>query len=185
MGRIRIKGIKVALYILLILSPSFAQYLIKSHCIDDGGVATVTAGGYTLGISISQSFIGKIESGGYTAYIGYWPPWGSIPGIEESEQNRNFGQPIVFSLSQNYPNPVSTRTIIKYSIAIPCKVELALFDVTGRQVTLLLNENQKAGYYQINWNIRNVSEKQLPNGVYFYRLTAGNYTNVKKLVIVR
>lgn len=90
-----------------------------------------------------------------------------------------------FSLSQNYPNPVVSRTVIKYSIASLCKVELKLFDVTGRQVAVLVNENQKPGYYQVNWNIRNVSEKQLPNGVYFYRLTAGNWINTKKLVIVR
>uniref|UniRef100_A0A7C4X970 T9SS type A sorting domain-containing protein n=1 Tax=candidate division WOR-3 bacterium TaxID=2052148 RepID=A0A7C4X970_UNCW3 len=54
-----------------------------------------------------------------------------------------------------------------------------------RQVATLVNENQNPGYYQVNRNIRSVSEKQLPNGVYFYRLTAGDWTETKKMVIVR
>ncbi|MHA1279233.1 MAG: T9SS type A sorting domain-containing protein [Candidatus Helarchaeota archaeon] len=90
-----------------------------------------------------------------------------------------------FTLNQNFPNPVSRRTSIKYSIPNFCKVELKLFDVTGRQIAVLVNESQKPGCYQVTWDIHNVPEKRLPNGVYFYRLTAGDYTNTKKLVIVR
>ncbi len=107
-------------------------------------------------------------------------PYG-VPGIADNFTNQN----TKFRLYQNSPNPVSSRTTIKYSIASLCKVELELFDVTGRQLMVLVNENQEPGYYQVNWNIRNVSEKQLPNGVYFYRLTAGDWTSTKKMVIAR
>lgn len=177
---------KLSLLIVICVSFIFSQtYSLKSYCIDAGGVATVTSGGYKMGMSVSQSFIGKVDGGGYTAYIGYWPPWGSLPGVEETDRSSGLGQPTIFSLNQNYPNPVSHRTIIKYSIARPCKVELKLFDITGRQIAVLVNENQKPGYYQVNWNIRNVSEKQLPNGVYFYQLTAGDWADIKKMVIVR
>ena len=179
----KIKFISLSLISCTIL---FAQtYTLKSYCIDDGGVAAVTAGGYKMGMSVSQSFIGKVEGGGYTAYIGYWPPWGSIPGVEETDKSQVLVQPIVFSLNQNHPNPVSHRTAIKYSIASPCKVELKLYDITGRQVATLVNENQKPGHYQVNWDICNVSERQLPNGVYFYQLTAGDYTDTKKMIILR
>jgi hypothetical protein len=177
---------KLSLLIIICVTFIFSQtYTLKSYCIDDGGVARMTGGNYIMGGSVSQSFIGKVEGGGYTAYIGYWPPWGSIPGIEETERAFGLGQSVVFSLRQNYPNPVLSRTLIKYSIASPCKVELELYDITGRQVATLVNKNQKPGYYQVNWNIRNVSEKQLPNGVYFYRLTAGDWTETKKMVIIR
>jgi hypothetical protein len=176
----------ITLVMLLHIVCLFPQnYLLKSYVIDDGGIARMTGGNYIMGGSVSQSFIGKVEGGGYTAYIGYWPPWGSLPGIEESDRSSGLKQPIVFNLHQNYPNPVSHGTVIKYSIANPCKVELILYDITGRQVAVLVNENQKLGYYQVNWDIHNVSEKQLPNGVYFYRFTAGEYTNTKKMVIVR
>lgn len=100
-------------------------------------------------------------------------------GIHSTRKNLSH---LDFTLNQNYPNPVFSRTTIKYSIAKPCKVELKLFDDAGRQVATLVNERQKPGYYQVNWNIRNVSEKQLPNGVYFYRLEAGEFTATKKMV---
>ncbi|MBA7518670.1 hypothetical protein ES705_10742 [subsurface metagenome] len=107
----------------------------------------------------------------------------NITGIEE-EQTNNL-QPVEFALMQNYPNPVLSKTVLKYGIPKTCKVELKLYDVTGRQVTVLVDENQKPGYYKVNWHIRNVSEKQLANGIYFYRLKAGDFVSTKKMVIVR
>ncbi len=108
---------------------------------------------------------------------------GDLPqvGINDVKLNPCFG----FQLNLNYPNPFVSRTVIKYSIAKPCKVELKLYDVAGRQVATLVSENQKPGYYQVNWDIRNFSEKELSNGVYFYRLTAGDYMETKKMVIIR
>lgn len=173
------------LMMIILFTSSFAQYILKSRCIDDGGIATVTSGGYKMGCSVSQSFIGKVSAGGYIAYIGYWTPGIIGTGIQEYDQQQNLTPPITFNLQQNYPNPVSFRTAIKYSIASKCEVELKLFDITGRLVTTLIKENQEPGYYQVNWNIHNVTKKQLPNGVYFYRLTAGDYTNTKKMVVVR
>ncbi len=119
---------------------------------------------------------------GYYSKI-YCDAEGWIPSVED----KNFANKTssVNTLNQNYPNPIVSRTVIKYSIANPCKVELKLFDLTGRQIATLVNENQKPGYYQVNWDIRNFSEKELPDGVYFYRLTAGDYTNTKRMVIVR
>jgi outer membrane protein assembly factor BamB len=90
-----------------------------------------------------------------------------------------------FHLLQNYPNPALEKTNIKYSILKPCKVEIKLFDVTGKQITTLVNKYQKPGSYQVTWDISASSKKQLPNGVYFYRLRAGDFTNTRKMVVVR
>jgi len=65
------------------------------------------------------------------------------------------------------------------------KVELKVYDINGRNIATLVNENKESGYYQVKWNIRNVSEKHLANGVYFYRLVAGEFIKTKKMVIVR
>ncbi len=179
------KNSNITLLLTFLLCVSFCHsYILKSYVIDGGGVAKASSSGYIIGCSVSQSFAAKVSAGNYIAYIGYWTPRIAPPGIEETNRF-NLVQPVVFSLSPNYPNPVSHRTTIKYSIANTCNVELKLFDVTGRQVAVLVNENQKPGYYQINWDIRNVSEAQLPNGVYFYRLTAGDYTETRKMVVVR
>ncbi len=180
--------IKTAISILIILiGLPFAQsYILKSYCIDDGGTARVATSNYIMGGSLSQKFVGRSSTGNYIVHIGYWTPI-IMPyyGINEADHSRNPEVSLVFSLNQNYPNPVSSRTTIKYSIASPCQVELKLYDITGRHVATLVNENQKPGNYQVNWNIRNVSERRLPNGVYFYRLTTGDFTHTKKMVVVR
>lgn len=90
-----------------------------------------------------------------------------------------------FSLHQTKPNPVGSITTIEYSIANTCKVELRLYDVTGRQVATLVNENQKPGYYQVDWDIKDVSKMKLPNSVYFYRLKAASFIESKKMMILR
>lgn len=107
----------------------------------------------------------------------------SPPGIEEEQANSL--QPVKFALMQNFPNPVYSKTTVKYAIPKTCKVELKLYNVTGREVAVLINENQKPGHYQVNLDIRNVSERGLANGVYFYQLAASDYTITKKMVIIR
>lgn len=181
MNRVRIT---ILLFVLVTLT--FSQsYILKSYVIDNGGVSKITSSGYIMGGSVSQSFIGRVSGGNYIAHIGYWTPKNAPPGIQEYDQLEDLGPPIIFSLNQNYPNPVYLKTNIKYSIPKTCKVELKLYDVTGRQVTVLVDQNQKPGYYKVNWHIRNVSEKQLANGIYFYRLKAGDFVSTKKMVIVR
>lgn len=160
-------------------------YVLKPYVIDDGGVRKATSSGFEVGVSVGQSFSGKVAAGNYVCYVGYWTPKICYPGIEELENQSYWGKPRVFALQQNYPNPVFSKTVIKYSIAKPCKVELKLFDATGRQIAVLVSEKQTPGYYQMNWNIQNVAEKQLANGVYFYRLEAGNYTSSRKMLIIR
>lgn len=104
-----------------------------------------------------------------------------VLGLKGKSETKIF-QPSVVG---NYPNPIVTETVIKYSVSEETIVTLKLFDIMGKEIATLLHKNQKPGYYQVNCDIRNVSEKQLPNGVYFYQLTAGDWTSTKKMVIVR
>lgn len=106
----------------------------------------------------------------------------TAPGVEELEISKSL--PICY-LSQNSPNPVSERTIIKYVLPERLQVELKVYDESGREIITLLSKGQTAGHYKVNWDIRDVSKKKLPNGVYFYRLKAGNFTKTKKMVVVR
>jgi hypothetical protein len=88
--------------------------------------------------------------------------------------------PTGFSLSQNYPNPFNPETKIKYSIPLQGEVTLRVYDITGRLVVNLVNENQKAGVYEAGFNASNLS-----SGVYIYRLTSGNYTDTKKMILIK
>ena len=143
---------------------------------------------WTLPFSVQYDIVKGISDilyigGRYAGDVAIWrvDPYG--PGIVENQTE--IGRSNYFNLSQNFPNPVFSRTIIKYYIANPCKVELKLFNIAGRQIAILANESQTPGYYQVNWDIRNLSKTLLPNGVYFYRLTGGEFTDTKKLVIMR
>jgi hypothetical protein len=82
-----------------------------------------------------------------------------------------------FSLMQNYPNPFNPMTMIKYDLPQAVTVKLQIFDLTGRLVQTLVNEHKPAGHYSAVWNAQNVS-----SGIYFIRLSAGDFTAVKKCV---
>ena len=178
------KFVFVVLFLSLCVSVSFAQtYVLKNDVIDDGGTRMSSAG-YVLRGSFGQPTIGKISSANYIAYIGFWHPYPVGPGIEE---DLLFGRsiPIVFSLSQNYPNPVTHSTTIKYGLPQESRVDIRVFNSAGQQIRTLVKENQDPGYYKVKWDLRGVSGEHLPNGVYFYRITAGEFIRTKKMVILR
>ena len=88
--------------------------------------------------------------------------------------------PYSFELSQNYPNPFNPATVIEYSIASQEKVSLKVFDLLGREVSTLVNDIQNPGSYSITFNGANLS-----SGVYFYKLTAGSFTSIKRMILVK
>ena len=94
----------------------------------------------------------------------------------ENELNNNFG----FYLYQNYPNPFNSTTKVKYSIYQSGIVQIKLFDVLGKEIKILINEFKPAGKYEIEFNAGNFS-----SGVYFYEIKAGNFKNVKKLILLK
>ncbi len=88
--------------------------------------------------------------------------------------------PTKFSLKQNYPNPFNPKTKIKYEIAKSGFVNLKVFDVLGREIKTLVNENKNAGYYEIDFDANNLN-----SGIYFYKLTTNNFSEMKKMILVK
>ncbi len=88
--------------------------------------------------------------------------------------------PTEFMLMQNYPNPFNPATSISYALPKSEKVTLKVYDILGSEVATLVNEMQPAGNHVINFDARRLS-----SGVYFYRIQAGNFTQVKKMVLIR
>jgi hypothetical protein len=88
--------------------------------------------------------------------------------------------PSVFSLSQNFPNPFNPSTTIQYSIKERTPVQLMLYDILGRVVEVLVNEEQYAGYYKVNFN-----GSRLASGIYLYRLKAGSFIETKKMLLIK
>ncbi len=100
-----------------------------------------------------------------------------VVGIEDNVLN---SIPTKFSLSQNYPNPFNPSTTIKYQIPEMNFVTLRVYDVLGRYVATLVNEEKPAGYYQIEFNA-----SALSSGIYFYQFKTDNFCETKKMLLIR
>jgi photosystem II stability/assembly factor-like uncharacterized protein len=103
----------------------------------------------------------------------------------QSKLQKNTASPVsscrkTFSLAQNYPNPFNPGTTISYNLPADSKVSLRVFDLTGKEVAELVNGLQTQGSHSVNFNAKNLS-----SGIYFYRITAGNYNEVKKMILVK
>jgi len=88
--------------------------------------------------------------------------------------------PFTFELQQNYPNPFNPVTTIQFQVPQTARTTLTLYDILGRNVTTLLDQDISAGKHMISWDSSNVS-----SGVYFYRLTSGSYTDTKKMIVAK
>jgi hypothetical protein len=100
-------------------------------------------------------------------------------------ETTNSGIPSDFSLSQNYPNPFNPTTKIKYTIPSVgtrdrVSVQLRIYDILGREIATLVNEEKPAGEYEVELNAAN-----LPSGIYFYQLKVGQFSETKKMILLR
>ncbi len=107
---------------------------------------------------------------------------GDANSLFEEDNNPvvNNNTPEKFELKQNYPNPFNPNTVISYSVAKSEKVEIRVYDLLGKEVQTLVNEVKSPGSYNIMFNAANLS-----SGVYFYRIIAGSFTEVKKMTLVK
>ncbi len=138
------------------------------------------AGAGTANAPHEYSFTDKnITSGRYTYRLEQIDRDGSFK-YSQSVEVEVGTVPQVFSLSQNYPDPFNPATVISYQLAVNSFVTVKVYDELGREVSRLVNGNQSAGSHSIRWDGANFS-----SGVYFYELSAGNFHDVKKLILLK
>ncbi|MEW6686245.1 MAG: C25 family cysteine peptidase [Candidatus Edwardsbacteria bacterium] len=94
-------------------------------------------------------------------------------------------QPLVFSLSQNYPNPFSQSSAISYQLPVSAHITLKIYNIAGQLVKTLVNEYKSPGVYSVKWDGKDRDGEAVANGVYFYRLTSGDFTATRKMTIIR
>lgn len=96
-------------------------------------------------------------------------------------------RPSTYALWQNYPNPFNPTTVISYQLPAVSDVRLVVYDILGREVSVLVNERQNPGRYELRFDAR-LSGGQasgLSSGVYFYRLQAGDFAQTKRLMVLK
>ncbi len=90
------------------------------------------------------------------------------------------GIPSNYSLSQNYPNPFNPSTVINYEIPKVSRVTISVYNVLGQEITKLVNREQAAGKYSVDFNA-----EKLSSGIYFYKIQAGNFSSFKKMILMK
>lgn len=106
--------------------------------------------------------------------------WTYVSSVTGIASEKNDTSPINYQLSQNYPNPFNPTTVIKYSVLNSQFVTIKVFDIIGRMVALLVNEQKSKGTYSVNFNATNLAA-----GIYFYQLRAGNFVQTKKMILIK
>ena len=119
------------------------------------------------------SDLDKVQYVGIAPDMGYYEAYNSV-GVND------MSIPKSSMLNQNYPNPFNPTTTINYSIAKQSLVSIKVYDILGREIQTLVNEEKSPG----NYNVKFIGNN-LPSGVYFYRMQAGDYTNTKKFILIR
>ena len=123
----------------------------------------------------SIHFTAKIASGDHV----YWTDISGEVLVDDIAEFSNV-RPAVFKLNQNYPNPFNPVTMINYQLPMTSDVELSVYNLLGQKVATLVNVRQRAGYHQIEWGAGGFS-----SGIYYYRIEAGDFQDVKKMVLLR
>lgn len=93
--------------------------------------------------------------------------------------------PSEYTLRQNYPNPFNPKTIIHYQLPVASNVELVIYNVLGQKIRTLVSTHQGAGYYHVEWDGKNDAGVQVASGVYLCRLRAGDFVQMKKMLLMR
>lgn len=125
------------------------------------------------------TFSGNNQTGihivGNNGMIIYSENTGGVNINETSNFNPKF-----FTLYQNYPNPFNPSTVIKYSLKKSGYVSIKVFDLEGKEIQTLVSEHKKTGIYEVNFYSGNLS-----SGIYFYKLESNNFTDTKKMILVK
>ncbi|MBN2413019.1 T9SS type A sorting domain-containing protein, partial [candidate division KSB1 bacterium] len=93
--------------------------------------------------------------------------------------------PKEFSISQNYPNPFNPSTKIKYSLPQNSQVNITIYNINGKVVETIINNFQMQGTYEINWQGTDNENHKVPSGIYFYRIEAGHFIEIRKMTLVK
>jgi hypothetical protein len=165
----------LAVALLAVAAATNAQYTVTGSVVSCGGGEMWNGANRMLG-TVGQSAVGVMSDGRTTAEAGFWyePGW-ILTGVPDG------GEIVpVFVLSQNRPNPFNPVTTIEFGIEVQARVTVRLYDVRGREVRTLLDEEREPGFHSVVLNASG-----LASGVYLCRMEAGSFVAERKLVLLK
>jgi hypothetical protein len=169
---------------LLIVSAAVADYILVKDVLSTSG-GHLESSSYLLDYSTGQTAVGRSEGSSYLETGGFWSwsPWGEAVGVEEEVLPGTV--PDRFVLSQNYPNPFNPQTHIIYQLPRAGRVTLTIYNVMGQAVRHLVNETRAAGEHAVTWQGLDDAGRPVASGIYFYQLTAGQFVEIRKMLLLK
>lgn len=133
------------------------------------------AGDWTYIDTLGASFVPGF-GGGLTFYVG---------PKDMAADNAQPSVPYTFALKQNYPNPFNPATKIAYSVERKTDVNISIYNILGQKVNTLVNETKQPGIYSVDWPGTDQNGTQVASGIYFYKMTAGDFIQTRKMLLMR
>ena len=161
---------------LTVVQNAGAQILARG-VLGNGGVMLSDSSYHIVG-TLGQPFIGVTKDAATVNKIGFWylPTQLISTNVEQAEN----ALPKTFRLEQNYPNPFNPTTTIQFALPRSSKVTVTLFDILGRQVAILVDDELEAGEHKVLFEPKN-----LATGVYIYRIQAEGFVQARKLMLLK
>jgi hypothetical protein len=141
-----------------------------------GGGGSMTSENYGTRATVGQAATGTLSGSSYASAVGYW----HLPYSTTTEVKTDPVVPKTYSLDQNYPNPFNPTTTIRFTLPEPSRVKLQIFDVKGRLLMTMVDRDYAEGVHE-----EVLHADGFASGVYFYRMQAGGFTKVQKLVVLK
>jgi hypothetical protein len=145
----------------------------------DMGFAVSSSSTNVVKSVVGQGFVGSVQGVNTLIEAGFLAD-ALVRKVATSVLDRGGVAPKDYALSQNYPNPFNPSTNIKFELPKSSDVKLSVYDVLGREVSVLVNERRNAGVHEVKFDAAGLS-----SGVYFYRMQAGSFVVTKKLLLIR
>jgi hypothetical protein len=147
--------------------------------ISSSGYLRVTVADTIATVEYVRSYLPEHENSqrrnGDVAYTYTLKPSAPATGVMDAE-----AIPLRVSLEQNFPNPFNPTTVISFQSPVAGNIRIAVYDILGREVALLVNEEKEPGIYRVDWDA-----SRFPSGMYFYRMTTGSFCETRRMVLVR
>lgn len=158
-----------------------SSYVLRSSVMGSAGSPGSSANYTGNGTACQPTPIGIGSAGDKVVYAGFW----SKPGAKASVLEGTFPGLLTTELLGSFPNPFRGSTVIEYAVAKECFVEITVFDIRGRRVRTLACEVKQPGRYTTSWDGKDETGHDTSPGLYFHRMSAGDFRSVKKMILLK